>query len=77
MTTRVARITLAPLIIFLLLAPVIICNAVVSLTARLATMVIATSIFVTLVSLVTKAKTVELAVAGATYGHFISIFYHD
>jgi hypothetical protein len=61
-----ARGLLSPLIAVLLLAPVIICTSLQSLTARLVIMVAATSIFVCCISLLTKAKTVELAVAGAT-----------
>ncbi|KAH8807489.1 hypothetical protein F5884DRAFT_857066 [Xylogone sp. PMI_703] len=74
LTTYVARMILTPLIIFFLLAPIIICNAITNSTARLATMVIATTVFVMLVSLLTKAKTIDLAVAGATYSAILVVF---
>lgn len=57
---------MTPLIITLLLAPVIICNFVADLTARLFVIITATTIFVGILSGSTKAKTVELVVAGAT-----------
>ncbi|ENH67509.1 hypothetical protein FOC1_g10010787 [Fusarium oxysporum f. sp. cubense race 1] len=65
-TMRVARAILSPLIVFLLLAPVVICNMIDSQPARLAIMIISTAAFVCCMSLLTNAKTVELAVAGAT-----------
>ncbi|CVK92168.1 uncharacterized protein FMAN_07126 [Fusarium mangiferae] len=65
-TMRVARAILSPLIVFLLLAPVVICNMIDSQSARLAIMIISTAGFVCCMSLLTNAKTVELAVAGAT-----------
>lgn len=55
-----------PFIIILLLAPVIICNLVGSLRARLVVIIAATTGFVAVLSGLTNAKTVELAVAGAT-----------
>ncbi|KAF8847730.1 hypothetical protein BDZ45DRAFT_665461 [Acephala macrosclerotiorum] len=61
-----ARIISTPLIIILVLVPVIICNAVNSLNSRLAIIVIATSIFLTFLSLLMKVKMLELVVAGAT-----------
>jgi hypothetical protein len=60
-TNLVARAVLTPLIILLVLVPVIICNALNSLNIRLAIMVVATSVFVTLLSLLGKAKTIDLA----------------
>lgn len=73
-TTRAARIVLTPVIILLLLAPVVICNAITNPTARLATMIIATATFVILISLLTKAKTIDLVVAGATYSTTLIVF---
>ncbi len=64
--TRAARILITPFIIFLLLTPVIICNFVDSLTARLVVIIIATAGFIAVLSSLTKAKTVELVVASAT-----------
>ncbi|KAH7164845.1 hypothetical protein DER46DRAFT_626606 [Fusarium sp. MPI-SDFR-AT-0072] len=66
LTIRVARAILSPLIVFLLLAPVGISNMIDSQPPRLAIMIISTAAFVCCMSLLTNAKTVELAVAGAT-----------
>ncbi|EEU38895.1 uncharacterized protein NECHADRAFT_55651, partial [Fusarium vanettenii 77-13-4] len=65
-TVTVARAILSPLIAFLLLAPVVICNLIESMAARLVVMVGATVTFVLCVCLLTNARTVDLAVAGAT-----------
>jgi hypothetical protein len=64
---------LTPFIIFLLLATVIICNALGTLAARLVIVVMATSLFVSALSILTKSKTVDLAVAGAMYVNFSMI----
>ena len=61
------RATVALVIALLVLVPVIMCNKVNSLNARLAVMIFAATIFVTLMSLLTKSKMIELAMAGATY----------
>lgn len=57
---------MTPLIVTLLLAPVVICNCLTSLIARLMTIVVAATTFIAVLSGSTKAKTVELVVAGAT-----------
>jgi hypothetical protein len=64
--TRTARILMTPFIVTLLLAPVIVCNHLDSLTTRLVTIVTAASIFIAVLSGSTKAKSTELVVAGAT-----------
>ena len=63
---RRARILLAPLVTTLLLTPVVICNFLASLSSRLAVVVFATSVFVAVLSVLTRAKTIDLIVAGAT-----------
>lgn len=65
-TIRVARAILSPLIVFLLLAPAMICNMIDSQPARLAIMRISTAVFVFCMFLLANAKTVELVVAAAT-----------
>ncbi|KAG8356631.1 hypothetical protein FVEN_g5676 [Fusarium venenatum] len=65
-TRKVARMLMSLFITILLLSPVIVCNAVQSLSARLFIIVIAASTFVSLLAGLTKANTVELVVAGAT-----------
>ena len=57
---------MAPFIITLLLAPVIICNYLKGLTVRLLVIIAATSTFIVILSYLTKAKTIELVVAGST-----------
>lgn len=51
----------------LVLVPVIVCNELHSLNARLTVMTLAASLFVMLLSLLIKSKMIELAVAGAAY----------
>jgi hypothetical protein len=65
-TTRTARILMTPFVVTLLLAPVIVCNHLDSLTARLVTIIVAAVIFIAVISGSTRAKTTELVVAGAT-----------
>ncbi|KAF2675630.1 hypothetical protein K458DRAFT_411097 [Lentithecium fluviatile CBS 122367] len=72
--TRAARILMTPFIVTLLLAPVIVCNHLDSLTARLVTIVAAASIFIAMLSGSTKAKSTELVVAGATYTTVLIVF---
>ncbi|KAK4457493.1 hypothetical protein QBC42DRAFT_317963, partial [Cladorrhinum samala] len=64
--TWVARMLMTPFVVVLVMAPVVICNLVSSLTARLVVVVTATTGFVAVLSGLTRAKTIELAVAGAT-----------
>lgn len=60
---------MTPFIITLLLGPVIICHYVTSPTTRIFAIVIAVTTFITILSGSTKARTVELVVAGATWVH--------
>lgn len=64
--TWVARMMMTPFVVVLLLAPVVICSLVGSLTVRLVVIIAATTGFVAVLSGLTKARTVELVVAGAT-----------
>lgn len=57
---------MTPFVVVLLLAPVVICSLVGSLTVRLVVIIAATTAFVAVLSGLTKARTVELVVAGAT-----------
>lgn len=61
-----ARLLLTPALILVLLTPVIICDILPDLTQRLIVIIVATSLFITLLSVLSRAKTVELAVAGST-----------
>ena len=54
-------------IIALLLGPVIICNSVNAFAARLVIVITATTILVSVLAGMTRARTIDLVVAGATY----------
>ena len=62
----VARAVLTPLMILLVLVPVIICNAVQNATARLGIIIASTTVFLTVLSLLTRGKMLDLVIAGAT-----------
>lgn len=64
---RAVRALLTPLITLLLLTPVVVCNFVAELTPRLIIVVISTTGFIAILSGLTRTRTVELIVAGATY----------
>ncbi|KAF9737030.1 hypothetical protein PMIN04_002481 [Paraphaeosphaeria minitans] len=72
--TRLGRVLMTPFVVGLILAPVIVCNYLASLTARLITVVSAASLFIAVLSGSTKAKTIELVVAGATYTTVLIVF---
>jgi len=58
---------ISPFIAFLLLAPVVVCNYVDNLTTKVFIMIAATGFFVCCMSFIMKAKSIDLAVAGATH----------
>jgi hypothetical protein len=64
---QLARVLKTLIITIFLLAPVIICNCFTSLNARLYTIIVATTTFIAILSSSTRAKTVKLVIAGATY----------
>jgi hypothetical protein len=64
---RATRFLIALLLIILLFIPVVICNAQNSMTARMAVVAIAASLFIGIVSIIIKAKSIEIFMAGATY----------
>ncbi|KAL6818970.1 hypothetical protein V8C40DRAFT_268551 [Trichoderma camerunense] len=63
---RAVRAFLVPLITVLLLTPVIICNFIDGLTARLVIVVFATTGFIAALSCLTKIRAIDLIIAGAT-----------
>lgn len=63
---RVVQVILAPLFTLLLLTPVIICNFVSGLTARLAIVILSTTGFIAAISCLTNIRPVDLIIAGAT-----------
>lgn len=65
---------MTPLVIILVLVPVVICNAVNGLTAKMAVIISATSIFLTILSFFTRGGMLELAIAGVTYTTVLVVF---
>ncbi|OTA56922.1 hypothetical protein K449DRAFT_387314 [Hypoxylon sp. EC38] len=72
--SRLTRVLMIPLIIALLLVPVIVCNYLTLMVARVCTIVVATTVFVGVLSISTRAKAAELVVAGATYTTVLTVF---
>ena len=64
--SRVARALVLFLIIILLSVPLIICHALDSPSARIAVVILSLAIFLTLLSELVAARTLEMFVAGAT-----------
>ena len=54
------------LIVVLLLAPVVICNAIDGVLARMVVVVLSTTILLSIVSILMSVRTIELILAGAT-----------
>lgn len=60
------RMVVLPLITLLLLAPIVICNALENVAFRIAIILVSTGVFLTALSALTKARSVELFLAGTT-----------
>jgi hypothetical protein len=54
------------LITLLLLVPVVVCNAMSTVIARIIVIIISTVIFLAILSGLTKSKAIEISLAGAT-----------
>ncbi|KAH6659935.1 hypothetical protein BKA67DRAFT_530056 [Truncatella angustata] len=65
-TDKATRVLLTPLVIFLLLTPVVICNAMSNSTSRVIILVMAAIAFITALSLSTKSKPIDLITCSAT-----------
>jgi hypothetical protein len=63
---RTAKILLLVLISLLLLLPVAICTTTTSIIARLSIIILSTALYLSILSTLTKARTIELILAGAT-----------
>jgi hypothetical protein len=63
---RVGRPLLAIILVLLLFVPVVVVGALPKLVARLVVTLLASSIFIIVLSMLTKARTVEVFMAGAT-----------
>ena len=66
MIRALARASLLFCITLLLLMPVVICNAVITFEVRMSVVSLSTIVYLAVVSTLTKAKTMELTLAGAT-----------
>ncbi|KAI5918584.1 hypothetical protein F4810DRAFT_565382 [Camillea tinctor] len=66
-TNRVTRVLLMPLITFILLAPIILCNSMSSSTNRLIVLVFAAIAFISAVSFLTASRPIDIATCSATY----------
>ncbi|PVH92912.1 hypothetical protein DM02DRAFT_677192 [Periconia macrospinosa] len=71
---KAARALIASILILFLLAPAIICNSINGLTHRTIVVVTATILVVAALSSLTKARTVEIFIAGTTYATVLVVF---
>ncbi|KAI0468196.1 hypothetical protein F4859DRAFT_217477 [Xylaria cf. heliscus] len=71
---RTAKVLLLLLIGFLLLLPVSICTTTTSTVARLFIIILSTAIYLIILSALTKARTFELILAGATFTTILVVF---
>ncbi|KIW77439.1 hypothetical protein Z517_09885 [Fonsecaea pedrosoi CBS 271.37] len=72
--TRATRFLIAVLLILLLLIPMVICSAQKNMTARIVVVGVAASLFIAIVSVVIKARSIEIFMAGATYATILVVF---
>ncbi|KAI0401134.1 hypothetical protein F4802DRAFT_582041 [Xylaria palmicola] len=71
---RIARVLLLVLISFLLLLPVTICTTTTSMVVRLFIIILSTAVYLAILSALTKARTFELILAGATFTTILVVF---
>ncbi|KEF52909.1 uncharacterized protein A1O9_10815 [Exophiala aquamarina CBS 119918] len=71
---RATRFLIALLLVILLFIPIVLCSAQNSMTARMAVVAIAASLFIGIVSIIIKAKSIEIFMAGATYATILVVF---
>ncbi|KAH6641970.1 hypothetical protein C7974DRAFT_384599 [Boeremia exigua] len=71
---RIARTILLLLITCLLLSPVVICSVTHNSLVRLAVVMVSTLLYLSVLAATTKARTIELVVAGATYATVLVVF---
>ncbi|KAF2495500.1 hypothetical protein BU16DRAFT_561784 [Lophium mytilinum] len=74
LVARLGRFLVASLLVLLLLIPVIIVNAIDSVALRLLVIAISSTIFIIVLSMLTKARTGEIFVAGATFTTVLVVF---
>ncbi|KAI0538636.1 hypothetical protein GGR58DRAFT_467466 [Xylaria digitata] len=71
---RTVKVILLLLISFLLLLPVSICTTTTSMVARLFIIILSTALYIIILSALTKARTFELILAGATFTTILVVF---
>ncbi|KAF7591364.1 hypothetical protein BBP40_001642 [Aspergillus hancockii] len=71
---RIARALMAALVTVLLLAPMLVCNFVPDVVVRVVIVVISVITFIATVSGITKARSIEIFVASATYAAVLTVF---
>ncbi|KAL2011080.1 hypothetical protein VTN00DRAFT_3798 [Thermoascus crustaceus] len=74
LTVQLARALLGLLVVILLLVPVLACNSLDSGVSRLIVITVSTTAFIAVMSGITRAKSVELFVAGAAYATVLTVF---
>ncbi|KAI1776945.1 hypothetical protein F4818DRAFT_412368 [Hypoxylon cercidicola] len=70
----IARVVLLLVISLLLLTPIVVCNAVLSLSGRIWVVAFSTMAYLLVVSALAKSRTIELIVAGATFATILIVF---
>jgi hypothetical protein len=63
---RIARVILLSLITSLLLMPVVICNVTSTISIRIVIIMISTIVYLSILAELTRSRTMELVLAGAT-----------
>ncbi|KAI1370095.1 hypothetical protein F4677DRAFT_398262 [Hypoxylon crocopeplum] len=71
---RTARTLLIFLITLLLMSPVVICNLISTISARIVVIMLFTILYLLILSCLTKSRTMELILAGATYATVLIVF---
>ncbi|KAH7304139.1 hypothetical protein B0I35DRAFT_363654, partial [Stachybotrys elegans] len=71
---RIATTVLLCIITLLLLMPVVICNLVETMFIRIIIVILSTIVYLITISLLTRSRTIELMVAGATYTTILIAF---
>ncbi|KAI0887514.1 uncharacterized protein GGS22DRAFT_110549 [Annulohypoxylon maeteangense] len=71
---RAANAVLILLIIILLMVPVVICNAISTISVRIIIIILFTVSYLSIISFLTRSKIIELILAGATYATVLIVF---
>ncbi|KAL7798569.1 hypothetical protein V8C37DRAFT_368323 [Trichoderma ceciliae] len=71
---RIVKVLLLFLITLLLMMPVIICNLISTVSVRIVVVMLSTISYLLILSWLTKSRTMELVLAGATYATVLIVF---